>query len=648
MDKNNLIERINKNPDEINNLNIEQLALLIKECNHAYYYTDNPIFDDDIFDLLLNKLETLDKGHELLNDLSGEHKENTLKLPYYLGSLEKIKFNKDSNKLTNWVKKFSGPYFISEKLDGISGLLIINKNSKQLLTRGNGNYGRDISNILQYIDIYTGELNIDDTLYIRGELVISKDKFNKYSNESSHPRNFVSGLQNSKKLDSDKLKDVTFVSYEILNKDNLIISEQIQLLNELKFNTPEYFSVDNLDINILNEKYGLYRNNSNYFIDGIVIRDDNIHKLHDGKKSKNPKYAFAFKKVISEQVGISEVIDIEWNLSKDGYLIPKMRIKPLNIAGSIINYATCHHADFVVKNKLNKGSKVKIIRSGDVIPYVMGILSHSDEPLLPSNYDYEWSENKIDFIILNKKSNKEYQKQQIFNFFNVLNIRDLGEGILVKIINNDFNDINSILNITESDLLKIEGIQNKLANKIIKNLNSKLNSIDLITLMVASNCFGRGLGKKKLELFLNSNTDFLNDDNYDEMSGKLKEIGGFHDKTINKIIETIPIFKDFYNNLPSKIHDIINKTNNIINNDINTIVYYKLGGLKNKNIVLSGTREIEKVLIGNGINIQNTLNSKTDLLICKTIDSKSSKIVKAKEMGKKIIDITEFKNIYLV
>ncbi len=73
----------------------------------------------------------------------------------------------------------------------------------------------------------------------------------------------------------------------------------------------------------------------------------------------------------------------------------------------------------------------------------------------------------------------------------------------------------------------------------------------------------------------------------------------------------------------------------------------KLGGLKNKNIVLSGTREVEKILIGNGINIQNTLNSKTDLLICKTVDSKSSKIVKAKELGKKIIDIKEFKNIYL-
>ena len=104
----------------------------------------------------------------------------------------------------------------------------------------------------------------------------------------------------------------------------------------------------------------ILKGNATSIGDNIIMPNDikteatTISITKKGKKSKNPKYAFAFKMIISEQVGISEVIDIEWNLSKDGYLIPKMKIEPINIAGSIINYATCHHADFVVKNKLNK------------------------------------------------------------------------------------------------------------------------------------------------------------------------------------------------------------------------------------------------------------------------------------------------------
>ena len=154
-------------------------------------------------------------------------------------------------------------------------------------------------------------------------------------------------------------------------------------------------------------------------------------QINDGNKSKNPKYSFAFKMMIEEQIGESEVVNIEWNISKDGYLIPRMQIKPINLAGATITYASCHHADYVVKNSLNIGSKVKIIRSGDVIPYVLEVTKKSSEPLLPK-YDYKWNESKVDFVLLDKNID-EYNQKIIQNFFSVLKIRDLGDSMVNKI-----------------------------------------------------------------------------------------------------------------------------------------------------------------------------------------------------------------------
>ena len=55
---------------------------------------------------------------------------NSVKLPYYLGSLNKIR--DDTKAINNWIKTFKGPYYVSEKLDGISALYDI-KNNKMIL-----------------------------------------------------------------------------------------------------------------------------------------------------------------------------------------------------------------------------------------------------------------------------------------------------------------------------------------------------------------------------------------------------------------------------------------------------------------------------------------------------------------------------------
>ena len=70
-------------------------------------------------------------------------------------SLDKVKpFTKQ---LSNWLGKYNGPFLVSEKLDGLSGLLVIQyqKGNDHLTThlykRGDGTRGQEVSHLIKYI-----------------------------------------------------------------------------------------------------------------------------------------------------------------------------------------------------------------------------------------------------------------------------------------------------------------------------------------------------------------------------------------------------------------------------------------------------------------------------------------------------------------
>ena len=62
-----------------------------------------------------------------------------------MGSMNKKKTEKE---VETFIKSYPGEVVISDKLDGISFLLVIKNGKGQLLTRGDGTYGKDISNMI--------------------------------------------------------------------------------------------------------------------------------------------------------------------------------------------------------------------------------------------------------------------------------------------------------------------------------------------------------------------------------------------------------------------------------------------------------------------------------------------------------------------
>jgi len=106
----------------------------------------------------------------------------------------------------------------------------------------------------------------------------------------------------------------------------------------------------------------------------IVVRDNQHHSIISGK---NPKYSFAFKTILTHEEAEVIVSHVEWNISKDGFLKPTVYFNPIHIGGVKIQKATGFNASFIQSNTIGPGSHIVIIRSGDVIPYIVRTLSPS-------------------------------------------------------------------------------------------------------------------------------------------------------------------------------------------------------------------------------------------------------------------------------
>ena len=74
--------------------------------------------------------------------------------------------------------------------------------------------GKDISNLLKYIKI--PDLSLYNDITIRGELIMSLDKYNKLKDNGANSRSFVSGIVNSKNPEKKYAELVEFIPYELI------------------------------------------------------------------------------------------------------------------------------------------------------------------------------------------------------------------------------------------------------------------------------------------------------------------------------------------------------------------------------------------------------------------------------------------------
>jgi NAD-dependent DNA ligase len=638
------LSKIITNPEiEANKMSVDTLSQLLIYAKEKYYM-DNEIFDDDIFDTLEDNLKSRDPKNKYfkITGLAELKSSSKVKLPYNLGSMDKIKPN--TKELDRYLSKYKGPYCISEKLDGLSGLLVYNHTNendemveRRLFRRGDGKYATDISHLIPYLNVP----NLKEKIAVRGEFIISKKVFkNHYINTFPKARSFVSGLVNAKKPNPKYLKHLEFITYEVIYPEGIKPSQQFKNLEKIGFKTATYKSVLSVNNDILSETLINQKKNSNYEIDGIIVAQDTPYKrVSDG----NPKHAVAFKMNIDKDGQIieggteTEVVEVQWNPSKYGTLKPKIKIKPVIIDGDTVTFITGNNAKYIQDNKIGPGAIVSVIKSGDVIPKVMKVIKQV-KPQFPTNIKWHWNNTHVEIVMDESSSSSEVLVKKLINFFTVLKIPNINTGILNKLVENGFSSIKSICEMSKSDFMTLPGIKEKSATKLYESIHNVINNpIELHSIMSASGIFGHGFGERKLlpltTKFPNIIKDYKKIQKSDIMS-----IEGFSDKSVEKFLKALPEFVEFITE-----HKFISIKSSRKRKLTQTLD--RVGKFKKQIVLFSGVRnkDIVDYIESEGGDIVESMSSKVTLLIVKDKNANTGKIKKARENGIKIIQIDEIK-----
>ena len=602
------------------------------ELSNEMYRNDEPLLSDNEYDIMEDYVKEKYPGNVQLKKIGAPIAgKNKAILPYEMASMDKIK--PDSNSLPSWKKKFLGPYVLSCKLDGVSGLYTTEGSKPKLYTRGDGKVGQDISHLIKVLD-----LPKDKGIVVRGEFIILKAMFQeKYAEKFANPRNLVSGIINSKSVD-EKSKDVRFVAYEVI-KPELKPSEQMSKLAVLGFNTVKNRQEENITNDTLSETLFDWRKNYEYEIDGVIVTDDKIYKRESG----NPDHSFAFKMVLSEQLAEAKVVDVEWTASKSGYLKPVVIIESVKLGGVTIKRLTGFNGKFIEENKIGIGAMIQIVRSGDVIPYIKSVVVPARNAKMP-DIPYIWTESHVDIIIENLAENETVQMKKIVAFFKSLEVDGFQEGNAKKIIKSGFNTIAKILKMNIEDFETVDGFKTKMSTKIADSIKEKIRDASLLDIMVASGSFGRGLGGLKIRPIIEMFPDILQSGESNEEKIKmLKTISGIGKENATDFVENIPVFLAFLKecDLEAKL-----SIRGIIKPVKTFDTTHPLYGMK---VVMSKIRDkdIIDALELYGGELQDSIKSGTSVLIVPNKEESSNKTEAALKKGIPVMTPEEFKMKYM-
>ena len=611
-----------------------QLASIIDQSNKEFHSNTTPTLSDTEYDIIKDYLELKYPDNAVLTQVGAPiTNAKKVRLPYEMWSMDKIK--PDTHALTYWITKYQGPYIISCKLDGVSGLYSTEGDIPKLYTRGNGKIGQNISHMIPYL-----KLPKIPNMVVRGEFIIPKNVFeNKYAAKFANPRNLVAGIVNRLSVD-EQIRDVHFVAYELIVPKEVNPGNQLEMLQNTGFEVVLYNTTPGISNELLSNTLVKWRKEYIYEIDGIIVTDDANYP----RKTGNPEHSVAFKMVISDQIAEAIVTDVLWAPSKDGYLKPRVRIQPIKIGGITIEYATGFNAGFIEKNKIGVGAIVEIIRSGDVIPHIRRVVHSSDTPLMPI-VPYKWNDTHIDIVLENIASSMEVREKNITAFFKGIGVDGLGQGNIARIMGAGFNDLSKIIGMSESDLMKIEGFKTKMASKIYNGIHDKIANVSLIKLMSASNIFGRGFDEKRIALILDEYPNILTStETSEEKIDRVTNIKGMASKTAIAFVSKIPDFMLFLEKegLQSKLHQptTTHNSTNVATNHV----------LRGKTIVITGFRDKEllEFLQNVGGNLGSNVSKNTFAVVVKNEGDTTAKVVDALKLNIPIYTLAEFKtNNYL-
>jgi len=469
------------------NKRIKYLEDKIIQAKKTYYSLNEDNNSDEMelldseYDLLEDELRSLDPNNKVLSQVGVEDTNvnfNKVHHKYPMLSMEKANCRDDiitwyENKLFNESIRRSN-LIIEPKIDGTSGdLLYIDGELIRASTRGNGTIGYEIKS--EFFSCIPKKLKtkIKGEVYIRGEFHIPvKYILTNVETSDLALRNICNGAMKRKEYD-DIHKEIKFVAYQMFGYDNFEYeSEKIDFIKDkLGFDTVVYKVVEvNDKTNIIDSIMNFFDSYNKsirkmwpYETDGLVIKfnSTNVQELIEkelGSTDHHNKYNIALKP--PSEGGWTTIIDVDWNTSKSGDVIPTAVVTPIKIGAVTVSRAQLYNKSYIDTMDIKLYDKVYAIRANDVIPKIIKS-KHNESSSEIKLTSCPSCGNKLIMKGVNYHCNN-YNRcpsqtiNKFIHWFESCDIKHLGESSINTLINvGHFYNLWELYAMSSDDLLKV-------------------------------------------------------------------------------------------------------------------------------------------------------------------------------------------------
>ena len=649
----------------------EEQLNTIKSADNAYYNLNNPTMTDQEYDAL--RTDYIEKyGSDDLNYVPGNSiTSRKFKHPIEVTSLAKVDEDEVA-KLKSEIKRL-GSVVIEPKYDGLTVVAYPKEDGSYFfVTRGSGNEG----DILKYFN--DENLAGSNTKYaIRGEAFMTQENFEKMNADlikngeepKANPRNAAAGILNpARKEVSPYLNLISYICYDVIGLD---VSES-EKLNYITTNTPfeptsfyVFNSDDDLDtiIKYISNRRNEIVENNTYPIDGMVVKSNEDGSLKKfGSTDHHPKNAFAVKSCQSAVYSILK--NVSWQLGKTGALTPIAEFDPIHILGSTVSKASLSNPDEIKRLGLKIGDKIGVIKAREIIPKIVINNGGGNKDIVIPDKCPSCGQSLIKngpvLQCQNELCNEKIaQKIAFMGSKKVLNIDGLSIQTARKIVNyfyDNYTDLlesegqNIIFYLKKEDILKLDGFSEKSANNLYKSIQDAItpNKVSIPRFIKACcvDSIGEDIGKilAREYVSLQSMYDTLSPtmrskDEYTFIHDKLNSLDGIGKETAKIILS-----EDFWtsiNNLWSYIepadYELPNTESS--NSNISGKVFVLTGKMPKKR------NEYEAMITSKGGIVAGSVSKNTDYLVIADVGSTSSKAVKARKLGTKLISPEELEEL---
>ena len=111
-----------------------------------------------------------------------------------------------------------------------------------------------------------------------------------------------------------------------------------------------------------------------YEIDGLVVKVNDLSlQRRLGEVSRSPRWAVAYK--FKARQATTRILDIVPSVGRTGVLTPVAVLEPVAVGGVTVRNASLHNMDEIERKDVRIGDTVLLERAGDVIPYVVKVLT---------------------------------------------------------------------------------------------------------------------------------------------------------------------------------------------------------------------------------------------------------------------------------